>query len=748
MSNLNSYNILINRFKAFAEGHLLLKNFTYGAITLADLQKFGLYPFMHIVPVDVSYESGVKNFSFDIFFADLPRDEESKAEYQKETLSDLQQIAEDLLGEITNHRVIFGRDVSVLSSRLVPFEEEFSNVLTGWNLSITLQIPYNWSACETPATFNDYIVYNQSTGESTILEFKDSIVREGGEVRLVNDVEFPSESYYYGTDENGVRGWFAFPSDEVGLTCETLASCSTITDIQTNIGNLETDVEDISANVVDIQMDITTIEGNITTLQTDVLDLETEVGLKANTSDISAVGFSNNYNDLDNLPNIPDSTSDLINDSGFITINDVPTSISILSHEVKLGSAMTKGTPVYVSSADGTNMIVSPASNGSEATSSKTLGLLMEGGNNNAKVDVITEGILAGLDTSTATIGDAVWLGSTGTLIYGLANKPVAPLHLVFIGIVTRVNINNGEIFVKVQNGFELDEIHNVATAQSKTTPVDADAVLLYDSADANGLWKKLSWSNIKATLKTYFDSLYASSNQSNIDKGKRMVSFFTDFLANNALDGLGSFQSGGTIGTLGGSQILQRTNQQGVISYNTSTLATNYVHHCSTQGIAQLWFGNGIWNYETSINILNLSTSLERYRLIFGFGAGSGNSTELDGLFFTYDEGGTANGTIASANWQCVSVQSGIRTLTTTTTPVVANAYIKLRIEINATGTSASFYVNGILIATHTTNIPTGTNNRYVLMKQGIAKTIGTTSRVVHCDYIGYENIQTTPRV
>jgi hypothetical protein len=44
--------------------------------------------------------------------------------------------------------------------------------------------------------------------------------------------------------------------------------------------------------------------------------------------------------------------------------------------------------------------------------------------------------------------------------------------------------------------------------ATSKTTPVDADTVALIDSADSN-LLKKLSWLNIKATLKTYFDTLY-----------------------------------------------------------------------------------------------------------------------------------------------------------------------------------------------------------------------------------------------
>jgi hypothetical protein len=50
-----------------------------------------------------------------------------------------------------------------------------------------------------------------------------------------------------------------------------------------------------------------------------------------------------------------------------------------------------------------------------------------------------------------------------------------------------------------------------IAAASEKTIPVDADMVGLMDSADSN-LLKKLSWTNIKATLKTYFDTLYPSS--------------------------------------------------------------------------------------------------------------------------------------------------------------------------------------------------------------------------------------------
>lgn len=44
--------------------------------------------------------------------------------------------------------------------------------------------------------------------------------------------------------------------------------------------------------------------------------------------------------------------------------------------------------------------------------------------------------------------------------------------------------------------------------ATSKTTPVDADEIPLVDSAASNVL-KKLSWANLKATLKAYFDTLY-----------------------------------------------------------------------------------------------------------------------------------------------------------------------------------------------------------------------------------------------
>jgi hypothetical protein len=214
---------------------------------------------------------------------------------------------------------------------------------------------------------------------------------------------------------------------------------------------------------------------------------------------------------------------------------------SQLKHEVKAGVALTKGQAVYVSGADGTNMVVSKASNAAESTSSKTLGLIAQNLALNAKGFVLTEGLLSGLNTSTATIGDPVWLGTNGNLIYGLANKPQTPAHLVFIGFVTRVNANNGEIFVKVQNGFELDELHNVLIS----TPSNGQA-LVYDSSSS--LWKN---QNIASSL-TANAPLSIASNVISISLANSTTNGYlssSDWVAFNSKQGALSLTTSGSSG-------------------------------------------------------------------------------------------------------------------------------------------------------------------------------------------------------
>jgi hypothetical protein len=103
-----SYNVLINRLEAFAAGHLLIKRFTHGQIDLADMDQNEQYPFMHVVPNNIKPVEGGMQFDFQILFADIPRDKETKAEYQREVISDCVRLAQDLIAEVKNGLILFG----------------------------------------------------------------------------------------------------------------------------------------------------------------------------------------------------------------------------------------------------------------------------------------------------------------------------------------------------------------------------------------------------------------------------------------------------------------------------------------------------------------------------------------------------------------------------------------------------------------------------------------------------------------
>jgi hypothetical protein len=186
------------------------------------------------------------------------------------------------------------------------------------------------------------------------------------------------------------------------------------------------------------------------------------------------------------------------------------------------------------------------------------------------------------------------------------------------------------------------------------------------------------------------------------------------------------------------------RTNQQGIIQHSTGTASTNSAGYAL--GSSSLYIGTGTISLETYMSVETLSTSLERFFTFFGYGIPSNWQNSGNTIFFSYDEGGVVYfaGT-PTPNWKCYTRAGATVTLTTTTVPVVAAQWYKLRIDINSAASSITFYIDGTLVATHSTNIPSTASAMSVVSL--IVKTAGTTARSLLTDYFMYEEIFTNPR-
>lgn len=141
---------------------------------------------------------------------------------------------------------------------------------------------------------------------------------------------------------------------------------------------------------------------------------------------------------------------------------------------------MYRGDVVYLSGAQGDLPAIKLASNTADLTSAKTFGIVNQTIAPNGTGYVVNKGEVTNLNLGGFTTGDILWLDSVAGDFTNV--KPVAPQHLVFIGVVLRANAGNGMVYVSPQNGYELDELHNV-----KINMPSANDVLAWDATQ--NLW-------------------------------------------------------------------------------------------------------------------------------------------------------------------------------------------------------------------------------------------------------------------
>ena len=232
----------------------------------------------------------------------------------------------------------------------------------------------------------------------------------------------------------------------------------------------------------------------------DINGLQSELDNKANkgdNTDITSLGgitggiSTVDYIDFNTLPieaiqearvrwNETDGTLEIGLKGGNVVLQVGQEQVTMVQNNT--GSNLFEGQAVYLQGSTGNNLNILLAQANSEQKSSKTFGVLTENINHNNKGFVTTSGLVRNINTAHLTQGAAIWLdpNTPGGLT---STKPIAPNHLVLVGWCVRQHATVGTIFVHVQNGYELEELHNVLI----TALQDGD-VLSYNAT--TGLWE------------------------------------------------------------------------------------------------------------------------------------------------------------------------------------------------------------------------------------------------------------------
>jgi len=148
-----TFNNIVSKFEEFCTKHFFIKTFSYGSPSDVDLEKFEDYPLLHLVYTGGDYNSPkAKTYNLEVYILSLPPSKADKVEYQKESISDAEQVAEDILADIQNGGNIFqfGYHYDLINASVTPLEEEKSNALAGCLLDIAISVPYTYDSCNAP----------------------------------------------------------------------------------------------------------------------------------------------------------------------------------------------------------------------------------------------------------------------------------------------------------------------------------------------------------------------------------------------------------------------------------------------------------------------------------------------------------------------------------------------------------------------------------------------------------------------
>jgi hypothetical protein len=163
-----TYKNFIDDFKTVATNHFLINSFHSGMLDEVDINKLDQsdFPILYVEPGNTNIDKGVMTYTFTVFTMNLIKEDLSNRE---EVWSEMLQIMQDVISEFRQNLAVqtsggdSGKKFSYIPGEVVlnlpinaePFTVRFSNMLTGWSASFTMQVNNPNSLCNAPIEPSD-----------------------------------------------------------------------------------------------------------------------------------------------------------------------------------------------------------------------------------------------------------------------------------------------------------------------------------------------------------------------------------------------------------------------------------------------------------------------------------------------------------------------------------------------------------------------------------------------------------------
>ena len=163
-----TYKNIIDDFNTIATNHFLINSFHSGMLDEVDLNKLDQsdFPILYVEPGNTNIDKGVMTYTFTVFTMSLIKEDLSNRDEVWDTML---QIMQDIIAEFRQNLSVqtsggdSGKKFSYVPNEVVlnmpinaePFTVRFSNMLTGWNATFTMQVNNANSLCNAPIEPSD-----------------------------------------------------------------------------------------------------------------------------------------------------------------------------------------------------------------------------------------------------------------------------------------------------------------------------------------------------------------------------------------------------------------------------------------------------------------------------------------------------------------------------------------------------------------------------------------------------------------